>query len=81
VLTYPLFRRWTQEGLSPLLGASGIAAPGRVPPFRPVDASSFPERFIYVAYSPRYGVIITGYQASGPEAICISGFEDLKRQR
>ena len=40
-----------------------------------------PEKFIYVAYSPRYGVIITGYQASGPEAIFISGFEGLKRQR
>ncbi|HDN79115.1 MAG TPA: hypothetical protein ENG33_01460 [Chloroflexi bacterium] len=40
-----------------------------------------PEKFIYVAYSPRYGVIVTGYQASGPEAIFISGFENLKRQR
>jgi hypothetical protein len=44
------------------------------------DAPS-PQPFIFVAYNPRYGVITTGYQASGPEAIFTTGFEQMRQQR
>ena len=40
-----------------------------------------PQPFIFVAYNPRYGAIITGYQASGPEAIFTGGFEQVQKQR
>ena len=40
-----------------------------------------PQPFIFVAYNPRYGAIVTGYQASGPDAIFIDGFEQVRKQR
>jgi hypothetical protein len=40
-----------------------------------------PQPFIFVAYNPRYGLIITGYQASGPDTIFTDGFEQARKQR
>jgi len=40
-----------------------------------------PRPFIFVAYNPRYGTIITGYQASGPETVFTEGIEQLRKQR
>ncbi|MFB0545626.1 MAG: hypothetical protein ACETWB_01830 [Anaerolineae bacterium] len=40
-----------------------------------------PQPFIYVAYNPRFGTIVTGYQTSGPEAIFTIGFEQIRKQR
>jgi hypothetical protein len=53
----------------------GVMAPSHVQ-----DVLS-PQPFIFVAYNPRYGTIVTGYQASGPDAIFTDGFEQVRQQR
>jgi len=40
-----------------------------------------PEAFIFAVYSTEHGIVKTGFQTSGPDAIFTDGFENLMRHR
>lgn len=46
-----------------------------------VQQAPQPEPYLFVAYSPVFGTITTGYQASGSGSILSSGFTDLVQHR
>ena len=47
----------------------------------PVQMTEGARAYTFVAYSPTYGTIMTGYQATSADTIFTDGYTDLKRQR
>ena len=70
---HPAARIWTYEyRTEPMVG---FLAPSQV------QNAPQPEAFVFVAYNARYGVITTGFQASGPNAIFGKEHQRLMQHR
>lgn len=54
---------------------AGFLSPSHVP------ISKGAQAYLFVVYSPLYGTITTGYQASSVRTIFTDGYTDLKRQQ
>jgi len=71
-ILHPQVQIWTYRYYG--TPAVGFLAPSHIPD----TSASTP--FIFVAYSPQYGTIITGYQTGGPQNIFNSGAYQSVRQ-
>lgn len=74
VIRHPEAQVWTYLYYS--APAIGFLAPSHIPG-APVSTP-----FIFVAYSPRYGTLTTGYQTAGPEKVFSSdAYQSIQRHR
>lgn len=56
--------------------AIGFLAPSHVP------GTSVSTPFLFVAYNPQYGTLVTGYQTAGPDKVFnLEAYRDIRKQR